>query len=632
MRRKSKKRKAKSKNIFFILCISFYLLLATGDCWGQNSSEYVKKAWALKGEGKIEEVYATTDECIAKLGLEADSLAKTLTDFPSKGEEGNFGVMNDVATCYFIKGEALRDEGKPEEAKQVLSEVVQRYPYAQAFDPRGWYWSIKEKSEIIIAQIEGRVYEPPHRIEEEVKVSLHDEGGEFPVRYAKYGQFVGVGTQEYRYVMKDPIGLAKAVGEGIYPNSTSLKFDPEFIKIKKKLPKINHWDIASSRDLSTAFYKWCLAPEPQGVKQFFIADILERSGLTKQAVKAYYALLVHFPKSYGWTYWHTPWYTGTAALYRLKHILKENPQLGLKLQDASIEVINGYDNNIRNDRFVVNPGKLTKMSFWEKFWATKRLCQKKKVSLRKILETRGGEKVKLIKYGSGDWQLMVDNKPFLIKGLTYTPTRVGESPDKGTLQNWTTQDINKNGLIDGPYDTWVDSNNNNIQDENEKVVGDFQLMKDMGVNAIRLYHQPFQLNKELLRKMYGEYGIYVILGDFLGKYALGSGASWQEGTDYNNSLHKENMLNSVRQMVSEFKDEPYVLIWLLGNENVYGVACNADKQPESFFTFVNEAARLIKSLDPQKRPVAIASGDTLYLDIFAQHCPDVDIFGANMYR
>jgi beta-glucuronidase len=113
---------------------------------------------------------------------------------------------------------------------------------------------------------------------------------------------------------------------------------------------------------------------------------------------------------------------------------------------------------------------------------------------------------------------------------------------------------------------------------------------------------------------------------------LGSNAPWDPGTDYDDPLHRENMLASVKEMVLEFKDEPYVLFWILGNENVYGVACNANKKPESFFKFANEAARLIKSLDPRKRPVAIASGDTLFLDIFAKNCPDIDIFGSNCYR
>ena len=79
--------------------------------------------------------------------------------------------------------------------------------------------------------------------------------------------------------------------------------------------------------------------------------------------------------------------------------------------------------------------------------------------------------------------------------------------------------------------------------------------------------------------MHEKYGIFVLLGDFLGKYTLGSNADWETGTDYDSDEHKRNMLKSLEKMVLEYKDEPYILMWLIGNENVYGLGCNADKKP-----------------------------------------------------
>jgi beta-glucuronidase len=139
------------------------------------------------------------------------------------------------------------------------------------------------------------------------------------------------------------------------------------------------------------------------------------------------------------------------------------------------------------------------------------------------------------------------------------------------------------------------------------------------------------VDKEILRGLYATYGIRVIMGDFLGKYALGSGAPWNPGTDYNNEQQRKNMMESVTKMVIEFKDEPYILFWLLGNENVYGYACNADKDPDAFFKFTNEVAKAIKAIDPE-HPVAICSGDILYLDKFGKDASDIDIFGTNAYR
>jgi beta-glucuronidase len=233
--------------------------------------------------------------------------------------------------------------------------------------------------------------------------------------------------------------------------------------------------------------------------------------------------------------------------------------------------------------------------------------------------------VRLVQYETGDWELLVDNKPYIIKGVTYTPTKVGQSPDNGTMTSWLEDDFNQNGLIDGPYEAYLDT------DKKKRAVGDFALMKEMGVNTIRLYHHPYQINKELLREMYEKYGIRVIMGDFLGKYAIGSGAAWNPGTDYNNEAQRKNMMESVTNMVLEHKDEPYILFWLLGNENVYGYACNADKEPDAFFKFANEVAKQIKAVDPQ-HPVGIASGDVLYLDKFGKDAPDIDIFGTNAYR
>ncbi len=117
-----------------------------------------------------------------------------------------------------------------------------------------------------------------------------------------------------------------------------------------------------------------------------------------------------------------------------------------------------------------------------------------------------------------------------------------------------------------------------------------------------------------------------------GAYAIGSGASWYKGTDYSDPVQQQNMLNSLRKMVDEYKNEPYVLMWVLGNENNYGVANNAKKDPVSYYKFMNKAVEFIKSIDPHKRPVAICNGEVKFLDIFARECPAVDVFGLNSYR
>ena len=596
-----------------------------------SSGELTTKAWIAHGKKDIEATNKYTQECIDLYKGQAEKEQASLNALPkNKKEIEAVQALNDVATCYFIQAESLMRQQKNDEAKKKFKIIIDQYSYGQAWDPRGWFWSLKLASEQSIKKIETGSIEVEQKKQVSqlaTKLVLFDPGKEEFVDYAKYGEFKDVGTKDYKYVVMDQEGLIAAVGEGVYPNSSAVRKDPIFKQvIKDKRLEGDVWDFLYSPDQQAAFVKWTTSSEPQGVKLYCTGLIFERAGLITQAIKCYYSILVHFPGSYGWTYWHTPWYVGQAAIAKINFLLRRNPQLGYRLEGAKVDILNGFDNDISNDTAIVNPGKFVKVDLAQEAAKVKPTA----ASVR-IKKEVGHGKVRLVQYKNDDWQLLVDEQPYIIKGITYAPTKVGQSPDDGTLGNWMDEDFNKNGKIDGPYDAFVDKNKNNIQDADELGIGDFKLMQDMGVNTIRLYHHPLKVNKELMRDMYNTYGIRVIMGDFLGKYAIGSGAAWNPGTDYNNEEHKKNMIASVTKMVNEFKDEPYILFWLLGNENVYGYACNANEHPEAYFKFANEVAKIIKSIDPQ-HPVAICSGDILFLDKFGKNTPDIDIFGTNAYR
>ena len=254
------------------------------------------------------------------------------------------------------------------------------------------------------------------------------------------------------------------------------------------------------------------------------------------------------------------------------------------------------------------------------------------------------------------WRLLVDGKPFFIKGMCYTPSAIGESADDGSVRNWMSVDNDRDGRNDFAYQSWVDSNRNNTMDPDEKAIGDFELMRQMGVNVIRVYHhlsldpelqrlntftakmhnysEDFTVDKErvLLRDLYSRYHISVAMGDLLGAYTVSTGAGWAEGTDYSNPQQRANMLKSVEEMVRRYKDEPYILMWILGNENNLqgNTHTNASQNPEVYARFVNEAAVLIKKIDGH-HPVAISNGADFLLEDFAKYAPDVDIFGLNKY-
>jgi beta-glucuronidase len=322
---------------------------------------------------------------------------------------------------------------------------------------------------------------------------------------------------------------------------------------------------------------------------------------------------------------------GKVAQDRLEALLRLHPELGVRLEGAKITIQNGFDNEVDNDVVVTDPGQLVRVLPED--------VNPPSIDLSKVKAREVGKgKVRLRRYENGHWQLLVNGKPWVIHGILYQPTAVGESPDEGTLKDWMTADRNQNGKADGPFDVFVDANNNNQHDPDEPVVGDFELMRRAGVNTIRLYHQAPVEAKPLLRQLYEQYGIMVAMGDLVGMYTVGSGAKWEEGTDYHDPVQRKRMFESVKKMVREFKKEPYILMWVLGNENNYGGmhgiiggVGNAAQYPEEYYKFLNDLAVWIHKEDPN-HPVALANGEWLFVDLIAKVAPAIDVFGANVYR
>lgn len=595
------------------------------------SKECVRMAWEASSKLNLDKINKIIADCFSDYLEAAREQQKSLSGFPPRDEVEKYQSLNDIATLLFIRAELLMNLGQKEDAEIRFQEIIDEFSWAQAFDPsRGSYWSVAEKSRASIDVLTGKAQEEldSHQVESHRTLPVLGVPGKANiVDYSKFGTFMNVGTENYEYKITDMEGLIAATGEGIYPNSRDVYNNPRYKIVRKEgRLKNKHWDYVNTDDLEAAYFKWVTAPEPQGLRLFYLGLIFEKAEMYYEALKSYHALIVHFPKTVGYTYWQTPWYPAQAAIAKIKYIIRTHPELNLEYQDMKIQVKNGYDNNVENDIYMTNPGRIL-----EREGNSARSLIGKMVDLGKPVKKVGNGTVRLVQYANHHWQLLVNDKPFIIKGLTYAPTRVGQTPDKGTLANWMDEDTNGNGLADGPYDSWVDANKNDRQDDDEPTVGDFQLLKEMGVNTLRIYHLPDVPNKELLRKMHKEYGFYVLMGDFLGKYSIGSGADWSTGTDYENEEHKKNMMDTVKDMVMEYKDEPYLLMWILGNENNYGVASNADKKPEAYFQFADQVAQMIKLLD-SNHPVALVNGDTLYLDLWAKNCPNIDVFSANVYR
>lgn len=167
------------------------------------------------------------------------------------------------------------------------------------------------------------------------------------------------------------------------------------------------------------------------------------------------------------------------------------------------------------------------------------------------------------------------------------------------------------------------------------------LLKNMGVNTIRQYTG---VPARWVKYIYENYGIYTMLNHSFGRYGLTLNGVWAPNTDYANPLVKELLLKETKEMVQEYQNTPGLLLFLLGNENNYGLFWRgaetenipmqdrkSTKDAEYLYKLFNEATKEMKTIS-QTHPIAICNGDLLFIDIIAKECKDIDILGINTYR
>ena len=237
-----------------------------------------------------------------------------------------------------------------------------------------------------------------------------------------------------------------------------------------------------------------------------------------------------------------------------------------------------------------------------------------------VFATYAQDKVSVVSNENGK-KLTVNGENFMINGMNWDYIPIGTNTVNAKF--WEkSDDIIKAGL---------DS--------------EMSLLKNMGVNVIRQYTG---VPARWISYIYYKYGIYTMLNHSFGRYGLTIDGVWTPVTIYDDPKTEELLLAEVEQLVNNYKDTPGLLMYLLGNENNYGLFWTGNEtedfpDDESRIQFIgeergrpmyrlmNEAAKMIKSLD-NNHPVAICNGDLLFIDIVAEECKDVDIFGTNVYR
>ncbi len=225
-----------------------------------------------------------------------------------------------------------------------------------------------------------------------------------------------------------------------------------------------------------------------------------------------------------------------------------------------------------------------------------------------------GSVVRVVSDASGE-RLVVDGRDFMVLGVNWDYVPIGQNY---AYSLWTQ-----------PDDVIVDA-----------LEREMPLLRDMGVNALRQYAG---VPPRWVRYIHDRWGIWTVVNHPMARYGFTLDGVWYPQTDYSDPRLREAVKAEILQLVDDFRGTPGVLMWLLGNENNYGLSWSSfeiEALPEGerdaaratfLYSLFGEVAREVKRRDPD-RPVAIANGDVQYIDIIAKECPDLDVFGTNCYR
>ena len=212
--------------------------------------------------------------------------------------------------------------------------------------------------------------------------------------------------------------------------------------------------------------------------------------------------------------------------------------------------------------------------------------------------------------------IQVDGEPFFIKGMNWSYSPIGTNYE---------------------YSLWEQP------EETIKAALDQDMarLKSIGINTLRIYTG---IPAKWIEYIYDNYGIYTVLNHSFGRYGVMLEGKRNPYTDYGDSLTKEVLLDQVTELTNEYRNTRGLLMYLLGNENNYGLfweggetediptaTSQYDKKAIDLYLLFNQAALAIQNLDTNHK-VALCNGDLKYLDLIVDHCPDVDIIGINIYR
>jgi beta-galactosidase len=211
--------------------------------------------------------------------------------------------------------------------------------------------------------------------------------------------------------------------------------------------------------------------------------------------------------------------------------------------------------------------------------------------------------------------LIANGRPFFVQGMNWGYMPVGENYS---------------------YDFWGQSESfiKTVLDR------EMSMLQSIGINAIRQYAG---IPPSWVEYIHTNYGIYTMINPLVGRYGIDVDGVFIPVTNYEDPKIRATIKQQTLDVVQQYKETQGILLWLLGNENNYGLhwssfeieALPTEEQGSAkakfLYSLYGELIDAIHEID-SNHPVSIANGDVQYIDLIAEYCPNLDILGSNVYR
>jgi hypothetical protein len=116
------------------------ITLAHSRAQAEKTHDSLGAAWDHFNGGRYDEGLAVIDQALPGLEAEAKKQAAGMRGFDAKGHERERGALNTAGTLSLIRARIFEKQGRDREALAAYQQVVADYPFAQSWDPGGWFW------------------------------------------------------------------------------------------------------------------------------------------------------------------------------------------------------------------------------------------------------------------------------------------------------------------------------------------------------------------------------------------------------------------------------------------------------------------------------------------------------------